>query len=504
MRGPHNIWRLMRTGATFERTGAMQIVLDKMDTPKPIRITARVLGWPFRWLGIKGDPNQPPLVRALVALGPAYIKFGQLLSTRPDLVGTEMANELSVLQDRLPAFDQEKAIAIVEAELEAPISAHFSQFNTPIAAASLAQVHKATTLTGEEVAVKILRPNIERAFMRDVDAFHFGASMVEFLSPKNRRLRPKAVIEHFEHVVRNELDLRMEASVGNEYAENTKDDPQFHVPKIYWSQSSRRVLTTAWLNGIPLSARDAIQKSGVNNETFASLILDSFLTQALRDGLFHGDMHQGNLQIMPDGGLGAIDFGIMGRVDAYTRRVYAEILYGFLNRDYQRVADVHFEAGYVPADQDRAEFAQALRSVGEPIFGQDAENISMARLLAHLFEITETFGMQTRTELILLQRTMVVVEGVSRSIDPDINIWETARPAVEHYIRTELGAPAMMRDTRQILFSLSRLGPRLPEFIDQMLTEKQEPSPPQKPWGWMLTAALLSAGATALIMSLAL
>ena len=264
----------------------------------------------------------------------------------------------------------------------------------------------------------MLRPGIERAFLRDVDAFYFAAGMVELLAPFARRLRPKAVIHHFEGVVLGELDLRMEAAAAAEFAANTARDPGFRVPAVIWPASGRRVLTLEWATGINMGDLAALAASGADLVRLSERIIQTFLTHALRDGYFHADMHQGNLKLGPDGALITLDFGIMGRIDAYTRRVYAEILIGFLRRDYHRVAEVHFEAGYVPRDRDTEAFAQALRSVGEPIFGQDATRISMARLLAHLFEVTERFGMQTRTELILLQRTMVVVEGVGAQPEP--------------------------------------------------------------------------------------
>ena len=481
MRGPHNIWRLVRTGATFERSGAMDVALDAVEAPTAVRIAARVLGWPFKWLGLKGDPTQPPVLRALVALGPAYIKFGQLMSTRPDVVGPALADELKVLQDRLPPFETSVAIAEVEQALGIKVSEVFSEFSEPVAAASLAQVHKAVIRkSGQAVAVKVLRPGIEKAFMRDVDAFHFAAKMIEFFAPSSRRLKPTGVIEHFEGIVRAELDLRTEASAGDEFAANTVGDKGFSVPKLIWPLSARRVMTTEWVEGIPLGDVKALLATGLDPVEFSIRIIETFLRHALRDGFFHGDMHQGNLKYTENGDLVAFDFGIMGRIDSYTRRAYAQILYGFLKRDYQRVAEVHFEAGYVPADQDVAEFAQAIRAIGEPIFGQDASHISMARLLAQLFDVTERFGMQTRTELILLQRTMVVVEGVARTIDPDMNMWEGSHTVVETYIRDSLGPKAMMKDLSETVRVLARFGPHLPKLAETALmraTLPPEPAP---------------------------
>ncbi|WP_127106064.1 2-polyprenylphenol 6-hydroxylase [Pararhodobacter zhoushanensis] len=479
MRGPHNIWRLIRTGATFERTGAMRVVLEAMSVPPRLRFVARVMGWPFAWLGLKGDPALPPVTRALTALGPAYIKFGQILSTRPDIVGPDLADQLRYLQDKLPPFPQAQARAMIEAELERPVDEMFSEFSEPVAAASIAQVHHARVAgTGEEVAVKVLRPGIVRAFRRDIDAFYFAAGMVARLLPSTRRLRPIEVIAHFEGVVMGELDLRLETAAAAEFAANTEGDAGFRVPRPVWHLSARSVMTLGWAEGVSLGDNAAIDALGVDRAEMGERVLQLFLKHALRDGYFHGDMHQGNLKVSANGDLIAYDFGIMGQIDEYTRRVYAEILFGFIRKDYRRVAEVHFEAGYVPADRDIDEFARALRSVGEPIFGMDADHISMARLLNYLFEVTERFGMETRTELILLQRTMVVVEGVSRSLNPSINIWHVAQPVVEDYIRTTLGPAAFLRDLRRTMTVLGRFGPHLPGAVDTALLRLRQPEPP--------------------------
>lgn len=475
MRGPHNILRLIRTGATFERTGAMRVVLEALNAPPALRLAARVLGWPFKWLGYKGDPSLPPATRALTALGPAYIKFGQILSTRPDVVGDELALQLRVLQDKLAPFSTSIAKETVRAELGMEIDEIFSDFSEPVAAASIAQVHKAhLATTGEPVAVKVLRPKIEQAFRRDIDAFYFAARMIETLSPSSRRLRPMDVITHFEGVVMGELDLRLETAAAAEFAANTKNDEGFGVPEVKWFLSSRRVMTLEWVEGVAAGDIAAIDAAGHDRAKIGERVLTTFLSHALRDGYFHADMHQGNLKIGPDGTLVALDFGIMGRIDEYTRRVYAEIIIGFIRKDYHRVAEVHFEAGYVPADQDVDEFARALRAVGEPIFGMDASRISMGRLLSYLFEVTERFGMETRTELILLQRTMVVVEGVSRSLNPHINIWEVARPVVETYIAENIGPKALLRDLAKTARVLGRFGPKLPQLAEAALVRQSQ------------------------------
>lgn len=493
MRGPHNFLRLVRTGATFERTGAMDVALDGLYAPASLKVAAKVVGLPFKWLGLRGDPGLPPVPRALTALGPAYIKFGQILSTRPDIVGEELAEQLKILQDKLPPFDDALARSEVLKAFDRPVEAIFSEFSAPIAAASIAQVHRARIAeTDEDVAVKILRPGIERAFQVDIDAFYFIAGFIETFAPSARRLRPKAVIEHFESVVHGELDLRMEASASAEFRANASEDENFGVPRVIWPYSERRVFTSEWVDGINIGDLNAVRATGVDMRALANTIIQTFLSHALHDGFFHADMHQGNLKLAPDGKLIAIDFGIMGRIDEYTRRVYAEILIGFIRQDYKRIAEVHFEAGYVPYDQDVDAFAQALRSIGEPIFGQDASQISMARLLAHLFEVTEQFGMETRTELILLQRTMVVVEGVGRSLDPELNLWESAKPVVERYIRTNVGPIATVKDLTDTMRVLARFGPRLPQLAETALinaTVGPAPRPKEPIPRWLIGGA---------------
>ena len=364
-------------------------------------------------------------------------------------------------------------------------------------------MHRATLReTGEAVAVKVLRPGIEKAFRKDIDAFYFAAKMIEFLSPASRRLRPTDVIAHFEGVVMGELDLRLEASSASEFAANTSDDDGFALPQINWALSGRRVMTMGWADGVPLGDNAALDAAGHDRVVLGERVLQLFLSHALRDGYFHADMHQGNLKVAPSGEIIAYDFGIMGHIDEYTRKVYAEILYGFIKRDYQRVAEVHFEAGYVPADRDVDEFARALRAVGEPIFGMDASHISMGNLLSYLFEVTERFGMETRTELILLQRTMVVVEGVARSLSPQINIWQVARPVVEAYIRKNIGPHAAVRDLQKTLAVLARYGPRLPGIVENALIRQSMPAVTQPsggrfvPFLWALGGAGAGAAVT--------
>ncbi len=469
-----HLWRLFRTAATFERTGALSEVLDAFEIRGWRRLVIRAVALPARPFGRAGDPNLPPLARALQAMGPAYVKFGQVLSTRTDITGEALGRQLRYLQDRLPPFPREEAARMIEEELGAGIWQLLGDLGEPVAAASIAQVHPALWQpTGRRVAVKVLRPGVRHEFRRDIAAFYFIARLIERIVPATRRLRPTAVVAHFESVVTAELDLRIEAAGASEYRDNARDDRGVYVPQVFWAGTSASVLTLEWVEGLPVE-REALAQAGHDLSGIAVRLIQVFLRHALRDGFFHADMHHGNIRVGADGTLILFDFGIMGRLDAVTRRHYAEILYCFINRDYRRGAEVHFEAGYVPPDRDVAAFAQALRAIAEPIHGQDVSSISMGRLLAQLLQTAERFGMATRTELILLQRTMVEVEGVARSLDPHCDIWEAARPVVEDWIERNLGPAQMARDVGRTARVLSRLGPRLPDLAEELILVAEE------------------------------
>jgi len=353
-----------------------------------------------------------------------------------------MARDLERLQDRLPAFSQQEAEATVAASLERPLSQVFASFGPAVAAASIAQVHRAEVERDgvrRPVAVKVLRPHIAARFRRDLGALMFAARTAEAWSAEARRLRSIEIVETLSRSVAMEMDLRLEAAALSEMAENTRDDPDFAVPAVDWDRTSHHVLTLEWVEGIALSDRARLEAAGVDLADLGRKVIQSFLRHALRDGLFHADMHPGNLFVDPRGRLVAVDFGIMGRLGMKERRFLAEILLGFITRDYRRVAEVHFEAGYVPAYHSIENFAQAIRAIGEPIHNRRADEISMARLLTLLLEVTALFDMRTRPELILLQKTMVVVEGVARSFDPRLDIWKTADPVVRSWIERNLG-----------------------------------------------------------------
>jgi len=415
-----------------------------------------------------GEGAGRALVRALSEIGPSYVKLGQFLATRPDVVGGEIADALTALQDRMAPFGREQAVAIVEKSLGKRIDEIYTSFGEPVAAASVAQVHMATARYGNSertVAVKVLRPGVEGQFARDLRDMYLVARLAERYSSEARRLRMIEVVDTLARTVKLETDFRLEAAAASEFAENVEDDPDIRAPHVDWDRTARDVLTLEWVDGAPLSDLARVAAEGHDLKALGAHVLQSFLRHAMRDGFFHADMHQGNLFVDREGRLVAIDFGIMGRLGFKERRFLAEILYGFITRDYKRVAEVHFEAGYVPAKHSIEEFSQALRAIGEPLHTINASDISMARLLTLLFEVTALFDMRTRTELVLLQKTMVVAEGVARTLDPKLNIWKTCDPVVRSWIEENLGPKAKLEDAGKSLAELARLATHLPKTL---------------------------------------
>ncbi len=460
-----NIRRLHHAAHVLAKHDALVPREYLASMPLSVRIVRRLLGTRER-----DDKTIAPgarLAMALESLGPAYVKLGQALATRPDLIGAEVAQALESLQDRLPPFPTDVAKAAVETALGKPLGEMFVAFDEPVAAASIAQVHAAQTTDEEprKVAVKVLRPGIEAQFAKDLSAFAFAARMAERFSAEARRLRFIAVVDTLAVSVAMELDLRMEGAAASELAENTQGDKDFRVPTIDWTRTASRVLTTDWIDGIPIRDPAALEAADHDPKRIATIVVQSFLTQALRDGFFHADMHQGNLFVDGGGCLVAVDFGIMGRLDPAMRRFLAETLGGFLARDYRRVAEVHYGAGFVPRAHPIETFAQALRAIGEPIFGRTARNVSMANLLQQLFDTTWRFDMPLQPQLVLLQKTMVVVEGVARSLDPDFDIWETSRPIVETWMIQQVGPEARLRDMGEGVNALGRLARDLPQLL---------------------------------------
>lgn len=420
--------------------------------------------------GVRKNPHGRPgerLARALNEAGPSFIKLGQAMSTRSDILGEALSEDLASLQDDLPPFPSAEACASIEDELGAPVDELFAAFDdTPVAAASIAQVHFAETHDGRKVAVKVLRPGIEQAFHRDVDLLRWIAEIAEKTQPQLRRLKPLASIETLADTVELEMDLRFEAAACAELRENFAGDPDFKVPEVDWQLTARRVLTTERLiDGIPLDDRDAIVDAGLDPVEVLTKAASASFRQVFRDGFFHADTHPGNMFVLPDGRVAVVDFGIMGRLDLKNRRAIAEMLVAFLQRDYRRAAEVHFEAGWVPRDRSVDSFTQACRSIAEPILDKPQNEISIARLLAQLFQVTETFRMETQPQLLLLQKTMLVAEGTARKLAPDANMWFLIRPLIEDWVYENLGPEAKVRDAIQ---NLQTALERLPDMVESV------------------------------------
>ncbi len=411
--------------------------------------------------------RQERLATAIQRLGPSYVKLGQFLATRPDIVGKTMSEDFARLQDKMDMFPKSEAIAMIEDSLGRTVNDLYVRLDEPIAAASIAQVHPAlVNVDGVEtkVAVKVIRPGVRRKFANDLESYFLMARLQERYIADAKRLKPIEITETLAQTTRIEMDLRLEAAALSELRENTKDDPGFRVPSVDWERTGRDVLTMEWIDGIKMNDIEGMRAAGHDLPQLGALLIQSFLRHTLRDGFFHADMHPGNLFVDPLGNIVAVDLGIAGRLGKKERHFLAEILYGFIKRDYRRVAEVHFEAGYVPRKHDVASFAQAIRAIGEPIHGQSAETISMAKLLTLLFEVTQVFDMETRPELLLLQKTMVVVEGVARTLDPAFNMWKTAEPVVGSWIADNLGPRGIIRDAGEGLRAAVHLSRQLPDF----------------------------------------
>jgi ubiquinone biosynthesis protein len=463
-------FRLIRAGYVLAREGALSIPGELPPALAPLRFGI--------WLGrlierpsVRRTGHVERLNKALNRLGPTYVKFGQTLATRPDVVGARIADDLSGLQDKMEPFDPALVPAILAAALDDK-AAELTELSPPIAAASIAQVHKArlkpATGTPRIVAVKVLRPGVEARFMADIESFYAAARLAEGLVRSTRRLRPTEVVETLDRSARLELDLRLEAAAISEMAENIKDDTGFVIPTVSWDHVAQNVLTTSWVDGIPIRDHAALDAAGVDRKALATKLLQSFLKHAIRDGFFHADMHPGNLFADPrTGDVIAVDFGIMGRINRKERRFLADILYGFITRNYRLVAERHFDIGYVPKDQSVDDFALAIRSIGEPLHGRTASDISMARVLGQLFAITDLFSMQTRPELVLLQKSMVLVEGVARALDPQLDIWTVAEPVVGDWLRKEAGPIGRIEALTEQLKVFAEAAQRLPVIAAQ-------------------------------------
>ena len=459
-------FRMLRTGWVLVRHDA----LVPKEYADGVPWFVRLFGSLSRILAIRGRAQNPGerFANALEKLGPAYIKFGQILSTRGDMLDPVFIKGLSRLKDQVPAFPMAKAETMLAAEWGAPWQDKLETLSEPVAAASVAQVHKATLKSGETVAVKILRPNIRKAMKQDMDVLDMVARLAEFFVPDTQRLGPKAFIDTARRAVMLELDLRLEAAAASELSEAAAETGYFKVPEIYWDLGGKDVLVTEWIDGKAVSDETILTDPQYDPKAIAKKVMQTFLSCSFDYGVFHADMHEGNMIVTDDGELVLIDFGILGRLSPKEQRFHAEILYGFILRDYLRIAEVHFEAGYVPSHHTIEDFASALRAVGEPIFGKTASDVSMSKVLVQLFEITEIFDMQMQPQLIMLQKTMMQTEGVCRRLDPDFDMWNTAEPVVKASMQRELGLEGRLGDFLDNMDRARRTLEKLPDATENI------------------------------------
>ena len=458
------VFKLFQIARKLSTSGAIDTINQVHQIPVSINLFFSLISIGSKNSHLQSNNPGQRLCEALQGMGTTFIKLGQFLATRPDIIGEEMAKDLEKLQDKVPAFELYEAKKVIKKEIGEKQYQNIIEIGEPIAAASIAQVHFAKIKNEnqeKQVAIKILRPDIEQLFNEELDALMLFAYIVENTISKAKRLKLVEVVHLLREITNIEMDLRFEAAAANELYENTKLDKGFNVPKIYWNYTTKKILTLDKVNGVSIREQRKLEEQGVNLKLLAENLIQHFLKQAVRDGFFHGDMHQGNLFVDPKGNIVPVDFGIMGRLDKNNRKFLAEILYGFIQRDYVKVAEVHFQAGLVPQNASRDEFAQALRSVGEPIFGQSIKDISGGNLLAQLFEITEKFNMATQPPLLLLQKTMVVVEGVARKLYPETNIWEVSKPVLEDWLKN-LKSPKSTIDTA--LNTSAEIIKRIPDF----------------------------------------
>ncbi|MXP26637.1 2-polyprenylphenol 6-hydroxylase [Altererythrobacter indicus] len=499
-RASTHIFRLLKWGRTLARHGVLREIERSPNTPPAVVRLTRIA----RFGTVQ--PKEPDYAEAFREIGPAAIKLGQTLATRPDVVGEEAVQNLLSLQDSLPPVPFELIKAQIERSFEQPIEALYSEIDpVPVGAASIAQVHQAVTTDGRKVAVKVLRPGIREKFAHDITTYEWAAAHLEALGGEAKRLRPRLTIANFKRWTNRELDLRREAASASELADNMKGFHGYRIPAIDWDRTNGRVMTIEWVDGIKISNIEALKAAGHNMPELAHRLVLAFLTQAISGGYFHADMHQGNLFVCDDGDIVAIDFGIMGRINTRARQWLAEILYGLTTGNYRRVAEIHFEAQYVPSYHSVDEFATALRAVGEPMRGKPVSELSVGQMLDGLFAITRDFDMQTQPHLLLLQKTMVMVEGIATQLDPDINMWDVAAPFVRDWIRDELGPEAALadrlREDMKTLFGIPSLVRRVEESYPKKGAAPEPPPLPDveliwdrsrkkgsSPWGYIATA----------------
>jgi ubiquinone biosynthesis protein len=420
-------------------------------------------------------PRAVRLRQALEALGPIFVKFGQMLSTRRDLMPHDLADELARLQDQVPPFPGEQAELILQETYGKPVSEVFARFDhRPVASASVAQVHFATLPDGREAAIKVLRPGIAKIIAKDLALMDAGAQLVELLWADGKRLKPREVVAEFAHHLDDELDLMREAANANQLRRNFADSPLLAVPEVYWNWCSTRVMVMQRMQGTPVSAVDELRAQGVDIPKLARAGVEIFFTQVFRDGFFHADMHPGNILVTPQGQYVALDFGIMGTLTEIDKHYLACNFIAFFRRDYRRVAEVHVESGWAPPGTRVEEFETAIRAVCEPIFDKPLKEISFGKVLLRLFQTSRRFNIEIQPQLVLLQKTLLNIEGLGRELDPDLDLWSTAKPFLERWMSEQIGWRGLVRRIGNELPFWSELLPQLPRLVQQFLAHDRD------------------------------
>jgi ubiquinone biosynthesis protein len=459
------LFRLLKILQVGLRFGLDEFVLGH----ERVRGLRTILGMALFWRRFE-QPRAERLRLALETLGPIFVKFGQMLSTRRDLLPPDIADELARLQDQVPPFPAEQAAAILARVYGRPAQEVFAEFSRePVASASVTQVHLATLHDGTEVAVKILRPGIATVIANDLALLDAGASLVELLWSDGRRLKPHEVISEFARHLEDELDLMREAAHANQLRRNFENSPLLLVPEVHWDYCASEVMVMQRMHGIPVSQVDALRAQGVDIPRLARAGVEIFFTQVFRDGFFHADMHPGNIFVSPQGQYIALDFGIMGTLNEADQNYLAQNFLAFFRRDYRRVAEAHIESGWAPPDTRIDEFEAAIRTVCEPIFDKPLKEISFGKVLLRLFQTSRRFNIEVQPQLVMLQKTLLNIEGLGRDLDPDLDLWDTAKPYLERWMSERIGWRGLVRQLRREAPYWSTLLPQVPRLVHAYL-----------------------------------